>query len=136
MAMLGRIFFFGGADNDELNGGADNDKLFGGLGDDTLAGGDGADILNGNAGDDTLMGGAGADILNGDSGDDIIDGGAGVDTGIFYYGAATANLEIDLSDKQYWKRDENGNWVAGAENDYERFMIDGETDLFQKLRTD
>ena len=89
--------FFGGTDDDQLNGYGGNDQLFspaghaplfagdgndkvnGGGGDDFIDGGNNNDNLSGAAGNDTIFAGTGNDKVNGGNDDDIIHGDAGND---------------------------------------------------------
>lgn len=77
---LGGIdILFGGGGWDVIDGGHGADIIGGGSGADILNGGNGLDIVRGGAGDDTVMGGNNEDIVIGNRGDDIIVGGAGND---------------------------------------------------------
>ncbi len=97
-ALVRKVFFVGGAEddtfenstdlrslirggdgNDLLIGGSGADTIFGGRGDDEIDGGDGNDVLAGEVGDDLLSGGSGDDTLVGADGDDWLDAGDGAD---------------------------------------------------------
>jgi cysteinyl-tRNA synthetase len=69
----------GGAARDRLDGGDGADRLHGGGANDRLIGGAGADRLHGGAGDDRLTGGTGDDRMHGGAGADMLDPGAGSD---------------------------------------------------------
>uniref|UniRef100_A0A8J7A7Z1 Calcium-binding protein n=1 Tax=Desmonostoc muscorum LEGE 12446 TaxID=1828758 RepID=A0A8J7A7Z1_DESMC len=79
---LGKVYLYGDAGNDTLNGGAGNDYLYGQDNSDRLTGGAGNDYLYGGNGDDLLNGGAGNDYLYGQAGADIfvLASGNGTDT--------------------------------------------------------
>jgi Ca2+-binding RTX toxin-like protein len=74
-----RVFAWGGAGADYLEGGTRRDVLYGGAGDDSLLGNERSDILFGQGGDDFLRGGPGRDVLLGGAGTDDLDGGPGID---------------------------------------------------------
>ncbi|HEY5710944.1 MAG TPA: cadherin domain-containing protein [Allosphingosinicella sp.] len=87
--------FFGGIENDILNGNDGNDTLKGGGGEDTLLGGTGNDNLMGQGGNDTVSGGDGNDTINGGAGADVLRGNGGDDTYIFVKGEADGDTILD-----------------------------------------
>jgi len=83
-----RIFLYGGASGDRIDGGDTTDRIFGGPssdildgrgGNDLVNGGAASDLLYGDAGNDSLFGGPGNDALNGGPGRDKLNGGPGRD---------------------------------------------------------
>lgn len=68
----------GGGDN--VSGGAGNDLISGEAGNDNIEGNAGNDLIFGAAGDDEIAGNEGNDVMVGNGGDDILNGGAGADT--------------------------------------------------------
>lgn len=73
---LGGAVLSGGRGDDTLNGTEADDLLAGGADDDVLTGFGGKDVIFGQAGNDSLSGGDGDDLITGNGGDDTIFGGA------------------------------------------------------------
>ena len=130
---------YGEAGDDYLLGWTGNDTLYGGAGNDDLSGWTGNDTLYGGAGDDNLGGSDGDDTLDGGAGNDRLDGGKGYNRAVFDYSSATVDLTLDLSDRTYWKQNNEGIWVVVTDSrylyGYQRFVgNDGtsdETDYFR-----
>lgn len=114
-----RLWAYGNAGNDVIQGGPRADALRGGDGDDVLRSHGGDDLLMGNGGDDLAVGGSGADLIFGGAGDDSLFGRTGDDV---IRGATGEDIAIDLhgTDRLYGGADPDYlNTKDGVTGDYE-----------------
>lgn len=104
--------YYGGSNNDSLNGSSGNDVAYGYGGSDTLYGGGGSDSAYGGDGNDSGFGGTGYDTLYGDAGNDTLSGDAGYDS---LFGGAGDDLLKGANDiyDDFYGGDGNDTILAG-----------------------